>query len=102
MIIILFTLFVIIVVSILGIEEDLDCYEEFNRKKKREERGIMMIYFKEYNDEFTGSAVGKLNEDIKNSEDNLINAQYQVIRYEVLNLERTYILAQWEVVEKNE
>lgn len=37
MIIILFTLFVIIVVSILGIEEDLDCYEEFDRKKKRSE-----------------------------------------------------------------
>ena len=36
MTIILFTLFVIIVVSILGIEEDLDSYEEFNRKKKRE------------------------------------------------------------------
>ena len=34
MIIILFTLFVIIVVSILGIEEDLDCYEEFDRKKR--------------------------------------------------------------------
>lgn len=34
MIIILFTLFVIIVVSILGIEEDLDSYEEFGRKKR--------------------------------------------------------------------
>ncbi|WP_373757990.1 MULTISPECIES: hypothetical protein [Jeotgalibaca] len=32
MIIILFTLFVITVVSILGIEEDLDCYEELERK----------------------------------------------------------------------
>ena len=36
MIIILFTLFVIIVVSILGIEKDLDCYEEFERKKRGE------------------------------------------------------------------
>lgn len=34
MIIILFTLFVIIVVSILGIKEDLDSYEEFDRKKR--------------------------------------------------------------------
>lgn len=34
MIIILFTLFVIIVVSLLGIEEDLDCYEAFDRKKR--------------------------------------------------------------------
>ena len=34
MIIILFMLFVIIVVSILGMEEDLDCYEEFERKKR--------------------------------------------------------------------
>lgn len=34
MIIILFTLFVIIVVSILGIEEDVDSYEEFDRKKR--------------------------------------------------------------------
>jgi len=34
MIIILFALFVIIVVSILGIEEDLDSYEEFSRKKR--------------------------------------------------------------------
>ena len=34
MIIILFTLFVIIIVSILGIEEDLDSYEEFERKKR--------------------------------------------------------------------
>lgn len=55
----------------------------------------MMIYFKEYNDEFKGSAVKELNEDIKNSEDNLINAQYQVVRYEALSIERTYILAQW-------
>ena len=37
MMITIFTLFVIIVVSFLGIEEDLDCYEEFDRKKKREE-----------------------------------------------------------------
>ena len=34
MIIILFTLFVIIVVSILGIKEDVDCYEEFSREKR--------------------------------------------------------------------
>ena len=33
MMITLFTLFVIIVVSILGIEEDLDSYEEFDQKK---------------------------------------------------------------------
>ena len=39
MIIILFTLFVIIVVSILGIEEDLDYYEEFDRKKKEGSEG---------------------------------------------------------------
>ena len=39
MIIILFTLFVIIVVSILGIEEDLDCYEEFDRKKRGKKGG---------------------------------------------------------------
>ena len=37
MTIILFTLFVIIIVSILGIEEDLDCYEEFDRKKEGRE-----------------------------------------------------------------
>ena len=35
MIIILFTLFVIIVVSILGIEEDLDCYDESENIKRR-------------------------------------------------------------------
>lgn len=61
-----------------------------------------MIYFKEYNDEFTGSAVKELNEDIKNSEDNLISVQYQVIRYEALNMERTYILAQWSKQEEAE
>ncbi|MCC9273751.1 MAG: hypothetical protein K8V42_05610 [Enterococcus aquimarinus] len=54
-----------------------------------------MIYFKEYIDEKIGGAVEKLNEDIKNSKDRLINAQYQVVRYETPNLERTYILAQW-------
>ena len=32
--IIMFTRGVIIGVSILGIEEDLDCYEEFDRKKR--------------------------------------------------------------------
>lgn len=61
----------------------------------------MIIYFKEYVDEFTGSAVKELNEDIKNSKDNLISVQYQVIRYEALNIERTYILTQWKGVEKN-
>lgn len=35
MIIILFTLFVIIVVSILGIEEDVDFYDEFENIKRR-------------------------------------------------------------------
>lgn len=60
-----------------------------------------MIYFKEYIDEKIGGAVEELNEDIKNSKDRLINVQYQVIRYEVLNIERTYILAQWKGVEKN-
>ena len=38
MIIILFTLFVIIVVGILGIEEDLDYYEEFDQKKGKDEK----------------------------------------------------------------
>lgn len=38
MIIILFTLFVIIVVGILGIEEDLDCYEEFDHIKRGKKR----------------------------------------------------------------
>lgn len=37
MIIILFTLLVIIVVSVLGIKEDLDSYEEFDRKKEGSE-----------------------------------------------------------------
>ena len=60
-----------------------------------------MIYFKEYIDEFIGSAVKELNEDIKNSKDNLISVQYQVIRYEALSVERTYILAQWREIEKN-
>ena len=53
-----------------------------------------MIYFKEYTDEIKG-AVDALNEDIKNSEDTLISVQYQVVRYKNLNMERTYILAQW-------
>lgn len=35
MVIILFTLFVIIVVSILGIEEDVDFYDEFENIKRR-------------------------------------------------------------------
>lgn len=60
-----------------------------------------MIYFKEYIDEKTGGAVEELNEDIKNSEDKLISVQYQVIRYEALNMERTYILAQWKGMEEN-
>ena len=67
MIIILFTLFVIIVVGILGIEEDLDYYEEFDRKKKREVRGIVMIYFKEYIDEKIGGAVEELNVRVEES-----------------------------------
>ena len=54
-----------------------------------------MIYFKEYIDEKIGGAVEELNEDIKNSKDRLINVQYQVVRYETTNIERTYILAQW-------
>lgn len=39
MVIILFVLFVIIVVGVMGIEEDLDCYEEFDRKKRGKKRG---------------------------------------------------------------
>ena len=67
MMITLFTLFVIIVVGILGIEEDLDYYEEFDRKKKREVRGIVMIYFKEYIDEKIGGAVEELNVRVEES-----------------------------------
>lgn len=57
--------------------------------------------FIEFEDEhYSGEAVDKLNEEIKKSHYELVNTQYQVVRYEHQNKERTYILSEWILEEK--
>ena len=57
----------------------------------------MSKYFIEFKDEnLQGDSIEKFNQHLKSTKDTLISYQYQVVRYEQLNAEKTYILTEWE------